>query len=272
MEYNFNSLSYMIAYFKELVESFGTNSKTVEFYKKQIGYLISIGQIKKQDYELIESLIGMENTDAIKWEPSLKRIAQFTDVVNILRDSTDKRFIGYVLDGKLGSGEINQQVYKLLKSVYNMDSAKPENDGAGQKSFGEYPQNIDSSKGFGYIKVYQDTKYQPVRVLDLDIERLEKLSSEYKNINKLLKLYNKNKTGNIEVMRACAGGSAVGERLYFSRFLRILNDPAKLAISGTVVQNLKAFGLVAVLGAVSLDRVEFSQEEIDALLHKKYSE
>lgn len=80
--HDIDTLSFLIASFKDIVQSFGQNSKSVEFYKRQVDGLLNIGQIRQEDADFIEELVGMENTNAVKWDIATQKIEQFIKAMN----------------------------------------------------------------------------------------------------------------------------------------------------------------------------------------------
>ena len=81
-KYNIQTLSFLIGSFRDIVQSFGQNNKSVEFYKRQVYGLANIGQISTNEILFVEELVGMKNTNAVKWDKATEKIEQFIRAIN----------------------------------------------------------------------------------------------------------------------------------------------------------------------------------------------
>jgi hypothetical protein len=120
MKHNIQALSFLIGSFRDIVSSFGENSKSVEFYKRQVKGLESIGQISVYDVQLVEELVGMKNTDSVKWDIANKKLKQFINAMNALNEITSEEGINSILYILEKQGEISETVGDLVREVYGV--------------------------------------------------------------------------------------------------------------------------------------------------------
>ena len=144
--YNIETLSFLVASFKDITASFGSNSKSVEFYKRQVQQLINIGQIRELEANLIEELVGMKNTNAVKWDKANAKIEEFCSAINHtygIKSETDKVLL---LERMKGDNILSESVKQLVYKVYDIElkDTKTRNTNTGFK-FGEINNNINKA-------------------------------------------------------------------------------------------------------------------------------
>lgn len=82
---NIDMLSFLLASFNNVIETFGSNKKSVDFYRGQVENLLAIGQVDNHSVEIINELINYSYvTDDEKWNIELRKIAFFTSVMDII--------------------------------------------------------------------------------------------------------------------------------------------------------------------------------------------
>lgn len=141
--YNIQTLSFLIGSFRDIVQSFGQNSKSVEFYKRQVYGLADIGQVKASEILFVEDLIGMRNTNAVKWDKAIEKIEQFIKAINETYDYTNDTSKIIAIERMEKSGEISSAVKDKVYEVYSIDTKniiKKQNKDKGL-NFGEIPSN-----------------------------------------------------------------------------------------------------------------------------------
>ena len=99
VKYDLRTISFLISSFRDIITTFGENSKSVEFYKRQVNQLISIGQVSLNDQKFIEELIGMSNTNSVKWDKANEKLMQFIEIVNETNGYND--FSKVIIIGRL---------------------------------------------------------------------------------------------------------------------------------------------------------------------------
>lgn len=130
MRYNIQTLSFLVASFKDVVESFGKNDKSVEFYKRQVQGLVNVGQVSQDDADMIEKIIGMQNTNAVKWDIAERKLDEFIKGMNALTNIRDvyavKAIIENLLEYKIISKTIAAYIYEIygVKDLSDSKSVK----------------------------------------------------------------------------------------------------------------------------------------------------
>lgn len=120
--YNVQTLSFLISSFKNMAATVGQNSKTVELYKQQVGMMINIGQIGQAEAELINELIGMKNTNAVKWQSAEKHIEQFIFAMNTITKITTitDDALDLILSQMEQAGNISTHVREIISKIYKL--------------------------------------------------------------------------------------------------------------------------------------------------------
>lgn len=81
---NIQTIMYLINYFESSVALVGENAKAVSMFRHNVYDLNKKSMIGTFEILLVEDIIGMRNTDNIKWEKSKERIQSVKEVYNIL--------------------------------------------------------------------------------------------------------------------------------------------------------------------------------------------
>lgn len=116
MEYNVQTLGFLIGSFNQMVSTFGESSKTVEFFRNQVMGLVDIGQVNLYDASLVFSLIGMTNTNAVKWDKAKNKIKSFMFGMNKLCSINNRNVQAYVLDEL----DISDEIKDYIKDIFNL--------------------------------------------------------------------------------------------------------------------------------------------------------
>ena len=94
--YNIKVLSYLIGSYNKMLASFGESSKTVKVFREQVLGLVNIGQVSQTDVNLVFSIIGMANTDSVKFDISKKMISSFILAMNYMETYKDDKNTQYI--------------------------------------------------------------------------------------------------------------------------------------------------------------------------------
>ena len=78
--------------------------------------LVDIGQVNLQDASLVFSLIGMTNTNAVKWDKTKNKIQSFMLGMNKLCSINNKNVQVYVLDEL----DISDEIKDYIKDIFNL--------------------------------------------------------------------------------------------------------------------------------------------------------
>ena len=125
MEYNIKTLGFLIGSFNQMVSTFGESSKTVEFFRNQVMGLVDIGQVNLSDASLVFSIIGMTNTNSVKWDKAKNKIKSFMLGMNKLCSISNKNVQAYVLDEL----NISDEIKEYIKDIFNLKGIDNTNKG-----------------------------------------------------------------------------------------------------------------------------------------------
>lgn len=147
-KYNLQTLSFLIGSFRDIVKSFGKSSKSVEFYKRQVYGLADIGQVNTVDILFVEELIGMSNTNAVKWDIAIEKIEQFIKAINETYGYANDASKIIALENMEKSGEISSTIKYMVYDVYNIDTKTmiKEKNKSNNLKFGEIPSSKKSEQ------------------------------------------------------------------------------------------------------------------------------
>ena len=138
MKHNVQTLSFLIGSFNQMIVTFGENSKTVEFFRTQVNGLVDIGQVSLEDVDLIFSLIGMKNTDSVKWDVAKKKINIFVEVMNKVSSVSDKNVKLYILNEM----NLTDEIKGYVKDIYDLNE-QPDIKSKVNNTFGSLNRNIE---------------------------------------------------------------------------------------------------------------------------------
>lgn len=132
--YNIQTLSFLIASFNEIVDSFGENNKSVAFYKSQVSGMISIGHVKQEEARIIEEVVGMTNTDAVKWATAKQKISQFIQAMNTISNADSKNAVALLINQMAQSKQISENVADIVRKIFDVYKS----DASASCSFGKF--------------------------------------------------------------------------------------------------------------------------------------
>lgn len=115
-----NNIVFLLSSFNDIIQSFGMNSNSVEFYRKQLDNMVSMQQITTYDIDIVEEVIGMKNTNAVKWESAIKKINNFTSAVNILSGADSKDTLKDWIKQLRLNNSITSNLERTLYKVYGV--------------------------------------------------------------------------------------------------------------------------------------------------------
>lgn len=121
--YNIKVLSYLIGSYNKMLASFGESSKTVKVFREQVLGLVNIGQVGQKDVDLVFSIIGMTNTDSVKFDISKKMISSFILAMNYMETYKDDKNTQYIALKELkAQKKIGQKIYDIVLDIYGLKS------------------------------------------------------------------------------------------------------------------------------------------------------
>lgn len=166
--YNIPTLSFLLGSYTGMLESFGKNPKTVEFFRNQVNGLINIHQVSRMDAELIFDIIGMQNTNNVKWVKSEEKIRMFIQTMNIMETfSTDEKIQVIKLTELLKSGNITDDIYQKIIKIYGLtileQMDRPINNSFGvlnKSNVSNVGSSTDSTAWRSFVNRYGDYYYK----------------------------------------------------------------------------------------------------------------
>lgn len=134
-------VQYLVYLFQKIVKERGKSSETVKYYRGQVHYLIQNLQenaqkklhvkgyyIYEQDIlninsaeDFIYRLLGMQNTDAIKWDATISRLNSFTETMRQMECCKTDEIRLKCLKCLLRDERISRTVYNLVMEIYKLD-------------------------------------------------------------------------------------------------------------------------------------------------------
>lgn len=116
--YNTTTVLFLVNSFRDIAESYGYITRTVELYKRQVDSMIMSNTISVNDKELVYELLGILNTNNIKWSITDIKISQFLYAVNMIGDTRDMNIVNTILNNLRINNAINNSVANLLRKLY----------------------------------------------------------------------------------------------------------------------------------------------------------
>lgn len=121
MKYNLNELDFLIGSLRDVIKTFGNDSKSIEFYKRQVDGLIAIGQIEEKSANMVERVVGMEHTNAVKWDKAFEKLNQFITGIEATMNLSDPEKKS-MLFAMVKNGSLSESVRDLINEVYGIKS------------------------------------------------------------------------------------------------------------------------------------------------------
>lgn len=170
-KYNVETIQFLIASFKNIVKEVGKTDSSVRLFKKQAESLCSIKTATEQDVEFVYRLLGMKNTNSLKWEISLNRLDKFVDAMNYMICCKDEYSRCECLEQLMNSEKIDDTVYKYIAELYDIHKNsrhKPED--FKNSEYGKFGtvQKISQSAQ----KVQSNSECKEQKALDTSIKQL----------------------------------------------------------------------------------------------------
>lgn len=115
--YNIQSISFLLDSFIDLVESYGQRKETIIYYKKQVHSMVMNGNVNINDVKFIYDLLGINNTEGIKWDITTKKINQFISGVHFINDVDNAEQRVTMVNMLVANGNISNNVGSLIKKI-----------------------------------------------------------------------------------------------------------------------------------------------------------
>ena len=120
--YNINAITYLLNSYNQMTNNFGQKSETVKVFREQVLGLAKMGTATKEDIDLVFSIIGMTNTDAVKFDIAKQNIDSFTLAMSTMEKSQrDKKKQLKALKELKEKKCISQKIYDIVVTIYDLD-------------------------------------------------------------------------------------------------------------------------------------------------------
>lgn len=114
------SIQFLIQSFKDIVKETGKTDVSVRLFKRQSENMVYMGQIHNEDIQYVYRLLGMRNTDHLKWDISLNRLERFVKAMNYIICCKDNEARCQCLDQMLSNKVIDKAVYDYVAEIYDI--------------------------------------------------------------------------------------------------------------------------------------------------------
>ena len=119
---NIETIKYLVDYFRSAVSLMGKNETTVNLYRSNTYELIKAGQLGYFEVIVAEQLIGMYNTDSLKWDITIKKLEEFDSVLDqVMPLGFDYVKVIEKLNEMKSQGCISDSLLKLFLIIYTPD-------------------------------------------------------------------------------------------------------------------------------------------------------
>lgn len=122
--YNVNNIQSLIGQFRSIIKTSGKSEPTVRKYKEYVRNLIYLGKVQKEEVDYVYRLLGMQNTNVVKWNITLTRLDSFIKAMNYMVCCT-KEQRRECLDKLLESNKVDNTVYRYIAELYRLNLAEP---------------------------------------------------------------------------------------------------------------------------------------------------
>ena len=129
---NIETLSFLIASFNDVINSFGSNKKSIDFYKNQMQNLVAIGQVDENSVEIIHDLINFSYvSDSDKWRVELSKIEFFTIMMDlVISNANNTETIESIIlktENDCNIQPENRKVLNIIRKIFYIKNRVPEN-------------------------------------------------------------------------------------------------------------------------------------------------
>lgn len=189
-QYNVEAIQFLIASFNGVIKAMGKTDKAVAFFKSQVDNLQTVSQIKYPDIDFVYRLLGMKNTNAVKWDITIARLDKFTRAMNYMICCKTPQQRRDCLNQLKDSEAIDSTVYNYIAEIYGLkEIPKKKLDDFKTSEFGRFGQFSTDTK----LKNNRTSKYaaeadddKKIKFTDSEAVIKEKIRNNTKN-NKPIK-------------------------------------------------------------------------------------
>lgn len=189
-QYNVEAIQFLIASFNSVIKAMGKTDKAVAFFKSQVDNLQTVSQIKYPDIDFVYRLLGMKNTNAVKWDITIARLDKFTRAMNYMICCKTPQQRRDCLNQLKDSEAIDSTVHNYIAEIYGLkEIPKKKLDDFKTSEFGRFGQfstdtKLKNNRNSKYVAEAEDDK--KIKFTDSETVLREKISNNTKS-NKPIK-------------------------------------------------------------------------------------
>lgn len=185
--YNVNNISNLIGQFKSIITTYGKSENAVRLYKEHNRNLVSAGDVQQQELAFVYRLLGMRNTNIVKWGITLTRLDNFIKAMNYMICCSESQRQD-CLNKLYESGRIDNTVRDYIIELYglNLSDSKPTLDSYKNSNYGTFAkvQSTVRNKTKNDIRnmVTRNTLLDQLIHKYIDTYNISEFSSFYSNV------------------------------------------------------------------------------------------
>lgn len=265
-QYNVEAIQFLIASFNSVIKAMGKTDKAVAFFKSQVDNLQTVSQIKYPDIDFVYRLLGMKNTNAVKWDITTVRLDKFTKAMNYMICCKTPQQRRDCLNQLKDSEAIDSTVYNYIAEIYGLkELPKKKLDDFKTSEFGRFGQFSANTK----LKNNRDSKYaaeaeddKKIKLNDSEAVIRQKIDSNSKAKKPIKKVVNSTNSADKQCYVEDLAQDFIDRRLHTHA-----SDPIEL-IRRSGIDIRRKFGRY-LLDEVSRDKVFNTQGGIKDLVKAK---
>lgn len=265
-QYNVEAIQFLIASFNSVIKAMGKTDKAVAFFKSQVDNLQTVSQIKYPDIDFVYRLLGMKNTNAVKWDITIVRSDKFTRAMNYMICCKTPQQRRECLNQLKDSEAIDSTVYNYIAEIYGLkEIPKKKLDDFKTSEFGRFGQfstdtKLKNSRNSKYDAEAEDDK--KIKITDSEAVIKEKIRNNTKSNKPIKKVVNSTNSADKQCYVEDLAQDFIDRRLHTRA-----NDPIEL-IRRSGIDIRRRFGKY-LLDEVSRDKVFNTQGGIKNLVKAK---
>lgn len=265
-QYNVEAIQFLIASFNSVIKAIGKTDKAVVFFKSQVDNLQTVSQIKYPDIDFVYRLLGMKNTNAVKWDITIARLDKFTKAMNYMICCKTPQQRRDCLNQLKDSEAIDSAVYNYIAEIYGLkEIPKKKLDDFKTSEFGRFGQfstdtKLKNNRISKYVEEAED--YKKIKLNDSEAVLREKISNNTKSNKPIKKVVNSTNSADKQCYVEDLAQDFIDRRLHTHA-----NDPIEL-IRRSGIDIRRKFGQY-LLYELSRDKVFNTQGGIKDLVKAK---
>lgn len=116
--YNVITILFLVNSFKDIADSYGRINKTVDLYKRQVEAMLNSNMINVCDRDIVYELLGIVNTNNIKWTIADNKVNQFLYALSMIGDNVDNVYANSIVNKLISTNSISDSVANIVKRIY----------------------------------------------------------------------------------------------------------------------------------------------------------